>query len=435
MNNLFIYLAQAGLSLAIMFATFWLIMRNSPFLRFSRFFLLTALILSVFLPIINLKIPVQSSGSGYIYLLNDVVVTPSEIAGTLYDQLSYSKVIWTIYFSGAGFFLLRFIFQLFSLGLMIFQSGIIKRNGFNIIITNYKNSAFSFFNFVFLGNSNNKQSEIDKILAHERVHIQQFHSIDIIFLEFVTILQWFNPVIWFYRRTIKSLHEFLADEGVLMQGINMSEYQKMLFNQTFEVQFYNLTNNFNHSLLKRRFIMMSQVKENKQFVLKMMLLLPVSILVLLFISISFTPKIIAQNNGKAIETKSEMKPSEQPQEDALFMVVEQMPEYPGGEDARIKFMVENIKYPEEARKNGVQGMVYVSFEVDKDGKISNIKTLRGIGSGCDEEAERVISLMPAWKPGLQKGKPVRVQFNMPIRFSLDKTNKSDENQENLVKPK
>jgi TonB family protein len=419
MNNLFIYLAQSGLNLTLMYAIFWLSLRNAPFFRFNRIYLLGAIVLSVFLPLINLKIHVQSSESGYVYLLNAIVITPGEMAGSVYEKLSFSNVLWIIYFSGAGFFLFRFILQLLRLGLMIVEFGMIKKNGLNIIITNYENSAFSFFHFIFLGTNNNSQHQIDKIIAHERVHIQQFHSLDIILLELLTIIQWCNPFIWLYRQTIKSLHEFLADEGVLAQGMNKSDYQKLLFNQTFEVQFYNLTNNFNHSLIKRRFIMMSKVKKNKQLALKVVLILPVSISILLFLSISFTPQIIAQDAGKTGVTKREINKADQPQEEDVFTVVEKMPEYPGGDDARVKFMVENIKYPEEARKNGVQGTVYVTFIVEKDGKVSNIKIIRGIGGGCDEEAVRVISLMPSWKPGFQRGKPVRVQFNMPVKFALD----------------
>jgi periplasmic protein TonB len=98
--------------------------------------------------------------------------------------------------------------------------------------------------------------------------------------------------------------------------------------------------------------------------------------------------------------------------------VEEMPEFPGGDAARIKFFSENVKYPQVAREIGVQGPVYLTFVVEKDGSISNIKLLRGIGAGCDEEAERVITLMPKWKPGRQNGKEVRVQFNMPISFIL-----------------
>ncbi len=98
--------------------------------------------------------------------------------------------------------------------------------------------------------------------------------------------------------------------------------------------------------------------------------------------------------------------------------VEEMPEFPGGDAARIKFFSENVKYPLVAKETGVQGPVYVTFVVEKDGSISNIKLLRGIGAGCDEEAERVVTMMPKWKPGRQNGKEVRVQFNMPISFVL-----------------
>jgi periplasmic protein TonB len=99
-------------------------------------------------------------------------------------------------------------------------------------------------------------------------------------------------------------------------------------------------------------------------------------------------------------------------------VVAEMPEFPGGDEGRIKFFFDNIKYPDIAKQIGVQGKVFFTFIVEKDGSISNIKLLRGIGAGCDEEAERVLALMPKWKPGRQNGREVRVQFNMPIAFVL-----------------
>lgn len=103
----------------------------------------------------------------------------------------------------------------------------------------------------------------------------------------------------------------------------------------------------------------------------------------------------------------------------IYTVVEEMPSYPGGDEARIKFLQKNIKYPQEAKENGIQGTVYVTFVVDENGKVTDPKVLRGIGGGCDEEAIRVVKLMPKWNAGKQSGKAVRVQFNMPIRFTLD----------------
>jgi protein TonB len=106
------------------------------------------------------------------------------------------------------------------------------------------------------------------------------------------------------------------------------------------------------------------------------------------------------------------------QEEEIFVFVEDQPGYPGGDEARLTYLRDNIKYPEMAKESGIQGTVYVTFVVEKDGSISNVKVLRGIGGGCDEEAVRVIKNMPKWKPGKQRGRPVRAQFNMPIRFIL-----------------
>lgn len=102
----------------------------------------------------------------------------------------------------------------------------------------------------------------------------------------------------------------------------------------------------------------------------------------------------------------------------IFKVVEQAPTFPGGEKERLKFLQKNIKYPQMARESGIQGKVFVTFVVEANGAISSVKILRGIGGGCDQEAVRVIKNMPKWKAGKQRGKPVRVQFNMPIKFTL-----------------
>ncbi len=102
----------------------------------------------------------------------------------------------------------------------------------------------------------------------------------------------------------------------------------------------------------------------------------------------------------------------------IFKIVERMPVYPGGEQELFKFLGQNIKYPAMARDAGISGRVFVTFVVEKDGSITGVRILRGIGGGCDEEAVRVVSMMPDWTPGVQKGKPVRVQFNLPIFFNL-----------------
>jgi len=105
-------------------------------------------------------------------------------------------------------------------------------------------------------------------------------------------------------------------------------------------------------------------------------------------------------------------------EEEIFLVVEQQPEFPGGEKARLTYLANNIDYPQMARESNIQGVVYVTFVVEPNGKISNVGILRGIGGGCDEEAIRVVEAMPSWQPGKQRGRAVRVRFNMPIKFTL-----------------
>lgn len=126
----------------------------------------------------------------------------------------------------------------------------------------------------------------------------------------------------------------------------------------------------------------------------------------------------ADENTEVQEYEPVVMEEEEKKEEKIFVVVEEQPSFPGGESARMKYLRNNIEYPQLARESGIEGTVYVTFVVEKDGAISDVRILRGIGGGCDKEAIRVVTEMPKWKPGKQRGKSVRVQFNMPIRFTL-----------------
>jgi TonB family protein len=151
------------------------------------------------------------------------------------------------------------------------------------------------------------------------------------------------------------------------------------------------------------------------------------------IAISDANKMAEENmnsKGERVSTNYEIKAnsantelseaiSKQQSDNEIFMVVEKMPEFPGGEKALNRFLNDSLQYPDAARESGIQGTVYLSFIVNKDGSVTNARVLRGIGGGCDEEAIRVVKSMPNWLPGKQRGKPVRVQFNLPVKFSLE----------------
>ena len=120
-------------------------------------------------------------------------------------------------------------------------------------------------------------------------------------------------------------------------------------------------------------------------------------------------------SGSLFETLLDVATSK---EDTVYQIVEKMPQYPGGDEAMMKYVADNIKYPQEAKDKEIAGRVFVGFVIEKDGSVSNVKVVRGIGGGCDEEAARVIKSMPKWIPGMQKGKPVRVNYMIPIYFKL-----------------
>lgn len=131
-----------------------------------------------------------------------------------------------------------------------------------------------------------------------------------------------------------------------------------------------------------------------------------------------TTGMVTKKSASRLDNQAMPEAEEEISEPEIFMVVEESPQFPGGDEMRLKFLSENLKYPQAAREASVEGTVYISFVIETDGTITNTRIVRGIGQGCDEEALRVIQLMPKWQPGKQRGKPVRVQFNMPVRFSL-----------------
>lgn len=134
-----------------------------------------------------------------------------------------------------------------------------------------------------------------------------------------------------------------------------------------------------------------------------------------------TQEVLTETNAGTITQEGEDIEAPPPvveEEPQIFTIVEEMPSFPGGEAELFKYLGKAIKYPELAKDAGISGVVYMTFVVDENGKVRDPKVLRGIGGGCDEEAIRVVKSMPAWDPGKQRGKPVRVQYNLPIRFTL-----------------
>ena len=424
-------LLQSSLSIAVIYLVYYVFLRKDTFFKTNSFYLITAIIFSLFIPFIDLSQLFAPIERTYFVLLDPIIIYPEGIQSKLDNNPSIFQIALAIYFTGVIIFLFRFLFQLGQLALLVRRYGISKRQGMRFVFTDKTYSPFSFFNIVFLNRTDLESVDTQKIIAHEKIHIQQWHSLDLMLLEIITIIQWFNPFIWMYRHAVKTLHEYLADEGVLYSGVDVKVYSALLFSQSTGIQVNDLANNFSKSLLKRRFIMMTKSRTQKFARLKLMLVLPLAFSMLLVISCG--PDGPAQQEKEVVKSQTDApneadRPpsSSQIQEEEpkqTFTVVEVMPEYPGGVNEMMKFLSENIKYPMSAKENGISGKVLVTFVVEKNGLITNIKILRGIGGGCDEEAIRVLKLMPKWKPGTQRGQAVRVQYNVPIKFTLDEEKK------------
>jgi TonB family protein len=455
MNNIIPYLVQSAVTLMALYTVYWLFLRKDTFFHVNRFYLLLTLLFSLIIPFFDIRLFPDSPVSSMFILLDPVIITPEKLEKVSSAHLSWIEIAGVIYLTGVAIFTLRLMIQLIQLVMIVRRNDITRQEGMNIVFVDRGYSPFSFFNLVFIRKEYYFDGKLTPVLSHEQVHIRQYHTLDLLVMEIVTIVQWFNPFVWFLGRSLKGIHEFLADEGVLKKGFLKSDYQSLILNEAMGLQVNNLTNNFNVSLIKKRIIMMTKSRSGRWAVSKLLITLPAILCLGLFFSAGSPGTVFAQDQKKEepkslggsqgisnpqaqdnkTKTATPASTDKVAYKEPVFKVVEKMPMYPGGDDARIAFMIQNLKYPEQAKKNGIQGKVFVTFVVEVDGSITEVKVLRGIGGGCDEEAVRVIKLMPKWSPGMQEGKAVRVQFNLPIKFALntksdtDKDKAADKDQE------
>lgn len=428
MNSLLQYLLHSAACVAALYAVYWAFLQRDTFFMTNRIYLVSAVLLSLTLPLFPWPFTFGGALAPAVVLLEPVIITPGAIAEVAQEHLGWFSSLMIIYFTGVAIFLLRFIVQLVQLMFLVRRSGITRREGMKLVFVDRGYSPFSFFRYIFIREDQSADERLAAILEHEKVHIRQLHSADLVATELLTIIQWFNPFAWLLQRSVKAVHEYLADEGVLRQGVSGTDYSRLILDQTLGIQVNNLTNNFNVSLLKKRIQMITRSRSAGRARLKALFALPVLLPVVFLFSSSSGDFPSAQDNQKKKQEET-MKKEQMAQEAGknsgdVYKEVDNMPQYPGGFEALSAFLVKNIKYPEKAKKDTVTGTVVTNFIVETDGSVSHVKVVKGIGSGCDEEAVRVVSLMPKWKPGSQKdGKPVRVAFTLPIQFRLGEKKK------------
>ena len=342
-------------------------------------------------------------------------------------------------------------------------------------------SPFSWMKYIVLSRSDYEANDAS-ILAHERGHIRRHHSLDLLLVDSLTALQWFNPAMWMLRQDLRAIHEYEADAAVLSQGINMRQYQYLLIQKAVSQCGYSVANGISHSTLKNRINMMLHKNSSRASLLKLLALTPIVGMTLALQAETVNDYVIEQPQNqtkvvkkgnqnaqvkvgtKKVEVKA-VKPAAQAQtkakkdaavknvvvkakkdatvsnvvvkkknpvadeevaigvidddkDDRVWNVVEQMPKFPGGDAGLMSFLKDNIKYPAEAEKAGKQGRVVVTFVVGKDGAVNNAKVVRSVDEKLDAEALRVVNAMPKWQPGKQRGQEVNVMYTIPVTFRL-----------------
>ena len=476
-----------------------------------------------------------------------VVVTPIESSVAIEQPLMaivepsqpwWQKVVFLVFLSGVFAVMIHILWSVVQVVRLIMHSECHPQDdGIVIAVTNKQLAPFSWMRYIVLSLTDFERLD-PAIMAHERGHIRQRHSVDVLLVDTLTVLQWFNPAIWMLRRDLRAIHEYEADAAVLSQGINMRQYQYLLIQKTVSCGGYSIANGITHSTLKNRInMMLNNKKSNSKNWLKLLAFLPIVGAVMALNAETVTDYVYQQpqkkmvkkgsKNGKVIvsgktfevktdtvapapidirivdnnndhvkepliiidgkhssmeelkaldtktidhidvlkdkasvevygeegkngviiiTTKNAVKSSQNQENDlsytatlnyensvsddneaetpesiytGVFEVVEQMPEFPGGMEALMKFLSENVHYPEAAVKAGIQGRVVVSFIIEPDGRICNVHVAKKANDDLDAEALRVIGSMPKWTPGMQSGKAVRVKYALPVSFRLN----------------
>ena len=466
MGALLVYLIKSSLLLAVLVSLFMLFMSRETFHKLNRYLLLMIVGVSLVLPFVN--VGVDTPLQGFFEFVENGGEKTSEVFEMPYDDASdanllfddvlsqqrsvlfetlpageltaaheegsaaplWQIVVLAIYGLGVLSLLIRLavvyaqVIRLVVKGKAVAQAGY-GLDGISLRVHGGKEKPFSWFRWVVVSEEDLCDGARE-ILTHEAAHVKAGHSWDIMLVDAVIIMQWFNPLAWIMKNTLKDIHEFEADGAVIASGVNAKQYQLLIIKKAVGARLYSIANSFNHSLTKKRITMMCKEKSNKWRCAKALYILPVAAVAALSFSTVETANATVSETlpkGNEIVADNEMEMVENylvnDGDEKVYQVCETAPEFPGGAEAMMKFLSQNIKYPAEAMDAGKAGRAIVQFVVRKDGSISDAKIVRSTDdSSLDAEALRVVSSMPKWKPGMQGGKAVNVLFNLPVVFKL-----------------
>ncbi|WP_159468967.1 M56 family metallopeptidase [Dyadobacter sp. 3J3] len=421
--EILIYVAKISLYWTLFYGCYRLLLSHQTFFVWNRIYLISSLLVSFALPFI-----IYPESAPVISITYSVANPNFTISSTPAEELpliTWTHFIWSFYILGALFMAFKLFINIRQLNYFLSDGELIELEDCKIIlIDSNRVGSFSFMKWIVV-NRNDYENHFDPILRHEMVHMQQWHSVDILLVELLKIIFWFNPLLILYKKSLQEVHEFLAD----YEAPNRENYATFLVSYALNAPVASLTNHFyKPSQIKTRIQMIYKNRSSKWLLSTYLLAATVITTVAIFVAgcerKERSEPVAAEK--VEVEKREPLKNQQDPNliGKKVYTVVENQPEFPGGTVAMFEFMGNHMKYPAAATKANIEGKVFLSFVVSTTGDVSDIKILKGIGFGCDEEAVRVLSKFPKWKPATQDGVPVNVRYNLPINFQLDDKKKT-----------
>ena len=477
MGAFIVYIIKSSLLLAMLVSLFMLFMSRETFHKLNRYLLLLIIAASLALPFVNVGVSTPLQGvfdsieNGFtktdgalpvadVLLADEQPMMAAQTSVATFDAVAdgipvrieekgstaalWQIVVLVIYGLSVALLVVRQVVMYVQLSRLIMRSRKATAeqyglDGVRLRLHNAEEKPFSWFGWVVVSNKDMVEGARE-ILTHEAAHVRAGHSWDILLADAVIIMQWFNPLAWIMKNTLKDIHEFEADEAVISSGVNAKQYQLLIIKKAVGARLYSIANSFNHSLTKKRITMMCKEKSSKWSRAKALYILPVAAVAALSFSTvenanadpdGKVNEFVAdgtisgvENNTQVVEVDSICEIAQAPANDdpeKVFQVVEVQPEFPGGMKEMMKYLQSNLKYPEAAKAAGAEGKAFVQFVVKADGSISDVQIMRSTGNeSLDAEALRVVKAMPKWRPAMNKGEAVNVKFVLPIVYKLPK---------------
>ena len=413
----FNYIIQLNIAFTILLGIYHFTLRKHTDFRFNRIYLLAIALFALVVPLIKIPVIGQMELLKFPLLNADDGVNNMANEASKFDGFLIQELIAISYFSIS---LICLMILFVKLSRMFKQVKAMKSNASfdsdnNIFILNATIAPFTFLKWSFIPEALKHEKEASLIIAHEQSHAKDLHSIDIIIAELMTCLLFINPLHRVYKRYIADNHEYLAD-AVAVQHDDEAKYTDLLVKHALYPSHMSMASFFSKPTILKRINMMKTEKKNlrTKYAATFIGLLFITIMACDFQS-EEEAIVIENNQNKKINGPVDVD------SDQIFTVVEDQALPVDGIDEFYDFIAEELenKYPKQAQSLGIEGVVYVQFTIEKDGSLSNITAVKGIGAGCDQAAVNAVASYGKWIPGKQAGVTVRSQRVVPIRFVLN----------------